>query len=453
MDYYCVNHTQEKAVGLCATCQRPACYRCSLNVNQDIYCSLECFNKLSPPSAADVPAVRSEAAVPAAVAREAAKLDEYSDMIATLNDQSEVVMPAAAADEPSVILKSSEAVDPTTMLGMTPVQAPPRDGSTLILIPGTRRAVMSSSCYFHPDTSAIVLCSKCRSPICSLCAKESAEGLCCTPDCGPADPVGDRERSNAVLFNIGLGVAVLLVLAGAVFIFGSALQREPVLAVKPAAAEEPVPAPEAPKVETPVPAPEPPPAEPPKPAVSPVERPEPVKIEPPPAKVEPLQAKVALPLPVKVEVPKPEPPPPPVAEPPQPEPLVKIVPVAAVLPPPPPPPPPPPLKEPTQLEHDLRCAAALLRESTPLLAEVAQAMHPEWKADADLAALSSKLTTVDMKLKQAREIYALRRKDAPDPALLGRRIDAITQVLEALQLGFDQIRERHKAVGKWPKRS
>ena len=144
MDYYCVNHTQEKAVGLCGTCQRPACYRCSLNVNQDIFCSLECFNKLSPPSAPDIPAMRREVAVPAGVV-EAARLDESSDVMAGLTDVSEVVMPAAAADEPSVILRSDQVVDPTTMLGMNPVHGVGRDGSTLILIPGTRRAVMSSS--------------------------------------------------------------------------------------------------------------------------------------------------------------------------------------------------------------------------------------------------------------------------------------------------------------------
>ena len=76
MDYYCVNHTQEKAVGLCGTCQRPACYRCSLNVNDAIFCSLECFNKLSPPSAMDVPAMREPATVSAAAVREASELDE-----------------------------------------------------------------------------------------------------------------------------------------------------------------------------------------------------------------------------------------------------------------------------------------------------------------------------------------------------------------------------------------
>jgi hypothetical protein len=447
MDYYCVNHTQEKAVGLCGNCQRPACYRCSLNVNQTIFCSLECFNKVSPPSAIDVPAFREEAAVTAGAVRDAASLDEYSDVMAGLTDVSEVVVPASAADDSSVILRSDQAQDPTTMLGMHPVHGMARDGSTLILIPGTRRAVMSSSCYFHPDTSAIVLCSKCRSPICSICAKESPEGLSCSPECGPPDPVGDREKRKFTLFNIGLAVAVFLVLAGGVLLLNATRQPEISIALAPipAPVEIPVPVPVEKKIEPPAPTPAP--VELPKPEPIKVELP-PAKVEPPPVKVEPPPAKVEPPPPpVVVEVPKPEHPPPPV-EPPKPEPVVvKVAPVVV----PPAPPPPPPARELTPLEMDLKWAAALLREATPLLSEVTEAMHPEWKPGSDLTALASKLTTVDIKLKQAREIYAGRMKDAPNPALLGRRIDAITEVLEGLQAGFDRIRIQDRIVGKWRK--
>jgi hypothetical protein len=168
-----------------------------------------------------------------------------------------------------------------------------------------------------------------------------------------------------------------------------------------------------------------------------------VKIEPAPVKVEPPAVKVdPTPPPVKVEAPKPEPPPPPPVV----EPVAKVAPVVE-------PPPPPAARELTPMELDLRWAAALLREATPLLGQVADAMHPEWKPGIDLAALAATLTAVDIKLKQAREIYLLRRKDAPDPAILGRRIDAITDVLQGLQAGFDQIRLRDRVANKWRKRS
>src|SRR6185503_9742491 len=62
------------------------------------------------------------------------------------------------------------------------------------------------------DTSAIVLCSKCRNPICTLCAKETPEGLTCSPSCGPPDLVGVRERRNVALINLALAAAVILVI-------------------------------------------------------------------------------------------------------------------------------------------------------------------------------------------------------------------------------------------------
>jgi hypothetical protein len=98
-------------------------------------------------------------------------------------------------------------------------------------------------------------------------------------------------------------------------------------------------------------------------------------------------------------------------------------------------------------------AAALLREAAPLLGEVANAMHPAWKADANLPELAAKLSIVDTKLKQARELYVYRMKDAPDPSQVSRRIDALTELIEGLQWGFDQIRERDRAINKWRSRS
>src|SRR5262245_21679298 len=153
---FCINHTSERAVGHCGTCQRPACYRCSLTIDQVIYCSTACFNERPAKAAAPAPA-------PAPVGL----ADEFSDVVAAIDSRAGAVQ-SASLSEPSVILGAHLADDHsgTTMLGMSPVagSGTESDGSTVI-IAGTRRALLSSSCFFHPDTSAIVLCAKCRNPI------------------------------------------------------------------------------------------------------------------------------------------------------------------------------------------------------------------------------------------------------------------------------------------------
>src|SRR5687767_13959801 len=169
---YCINHTSERAVGLCGTCKRPACYRCSLTIDQVIYCSTACFNERpAKPKPAPTPAV--------------ALADEFSDVVAAI-DARMSASERVAASEPSVVLSAHLADDHsgTTMLGMSPLPGSLQagDGSTLPMA-GSRRALLSSSCFFHPDTSAIVLCAKCRNPICTLCAKEAPEGLLCSPSC------------------------------------------------------------------------------------------------------------------------------------------------------------------------------------------------------------------------------------------------------------------------------
>src|SRR6185503_15587612 len=199
---YCINHTSERAVGLCGTCKRPACYRCSLTIDQVIYCSTACFNERP-----------AKAKPPVAALSPLGLADEFSDVVAAI-DSRMTASERAAADEPSVVMSAHLADDHsgTTMLGMTPVPGTARDNSSTIVTAGTGRALLSSSCFFHPDTSAIVLCAKCRNPICTLCAKEVPEGLACSPSCGPPDLVGVRERPQVTLVNVAIIGAVLLVL-------------------------------------------------------------------------------------------------------------------------------------------------------------------------------------------------------------------------------------------------
>ncbi|HLY74566.1 MAG TPA: B-box zinc finger protein [Planctomycetota bacterium] len=203
MEHYCINHPNERAVGLCGTCQRPACYQCSLTIDQVIYCSPECFNELDPPSSSSRP--------PAP----APTLTDLSDVVSALDRREHAAPPAAGTlgSEPSVILtpqlsdQSDAAID-----GRNPFSSRRRDESTLVKPPGSGRSVVSSSCFFHPDTSAIVLCANCRNPICSLCAKEVPAGLVCSPSCGPLDRAGDRERRRLVIRKAALISAVVLVL-------------------------------------------------------------------------------------------------------------------------------------------------------------------------------------------------------------------------------------------------
>jgi len=109
----------------------------------------------------------------------------------------------------------------------------PSESPRIVVLAGTRRALLSNSCFFHPDTSAIVLCAKCRNPICTLCAKESPEGLTCSPSCGIPDLAGVRERRKVAMINVALTVAILLVLAETGFVLwaGTIAQREALAAV------------------------------------------------------------------------------------------------------------------------------------------------------------------------------------------------------------------------------
>src|SRR4029077_7557830 len=92
------------------------------------------------------------------------------------------------------------------------------EGPLPLLIPGTRRSMISSSCFFHPDTSAIVLCASCRNPICSLCAEETAAGLVCSPSCGVPDLVREEHLRTFKVFSLVIAAAVVAVIAGGAFL-------------------------------------------------------------------------------------------------------------------------------------------------------------------------------------------------------------------------------------------
>jgi hypothetical protein len=181
------------------------------------------------------------------------------------------------------------------------------------------------------------------------------------------------------------------------------------------------PKPEPPGVE---PRPEPPKAEPPKPEPTVEPKPVPPKVEPAKLESKPEPPKSEPPLPKPRVDPKPDPPKP---EPPKPEPPPRVV----VRPEPKPEAPPKPLP--------LARAAALIRESTPLLGDVAEVLDDTVLRRMDRVALLEHLDTVRRNLEQARSIYAESRDGAPDP-VLDRRINVLSRVLEAVPAAEDRVR-------------
>ena len=155
----------------------------------------------------------------------------------------------------------------------------------------------------------------------------------------------------------------------------------------------------------------------------------------------------APPAPViaKVEPPKPPPPPPP--PPPKPEP-----------PKPEPPAPPPPKPEPSKVEipkprpevteasarirKSMSDAAGLIREATPMYQEVALAMESVPSDKAALRDLFGKAERVRMKLGDARILYQSVKSDAPDPAVLVRRVAQLDEILDAVQECQKQLKKK-----------
>jgi hypothetical protein len=165
----------------------------------------------------------------------------------------------------------------------------------------------------------------------------------------------------------------------------------------------------------------------------------------------------------KVDPPPPPPPPPP----PKPEP-VKVEPIPVVPPPPPPPkvdpvppppPPPPPAKtesakvdsqktDPskeeatTRVKKSITDAGALIREVSPMYAEISDAMDALPNDKASLRDLYRKAERVQLKLSDARVLYSSIRGDAPDPDLIDRRVKQLDDLLEGVGGALKMLRSR-----------
>src|SRR5579859_7279037 len=270
------------------------------------------FNDASivmPAAAADGPAIQDDSSIltPAAGGDEGTSILELNSL--KRDDGTSVLdmgtIPKRTADPSednigSSALMSSLKADPTSILGIQAIQKPEGAGERMpfvipdsdgmeppvpatpedmpagprlssladapgsetplpMILPGTRRSTIQATCVFHADTPAVVLCSACGDPICTMCVSDEAHGGRCTPRCRRDDPM--RRRSKA--FGILVGATAAVVLLGIVWLILAGNKEEPKPEPKLAIAIPEPPKPETPKPEPPKP--EPPKPEPPKP--------------------------------------------------------------------------------------------------------------------------------------------------------------------------------------------
>jgi hypothetical protein len=233
----CSTHSNRTSTGACVRCGRKTCPLCVVDVDSTLYCSILCFTEQTLASKGKT--LRQKRHDPLASA-----LEEPSVVLGAADAQpsedSSVMMAAAAAEdrsETSILdmgetkLRREDASDPekedsslvpmdalkkdpTSILGMGAIARSssddtPRSETPLpMVMPGTRRSTMRSACVFHADTPAVVKCSKCGDPICTLCIADEDQGGRCSPAC--RRDVRRAKRHRMVLMAGGIAASVVL---------------------------------------------------------------------------------------------------------------------------------------------------------------------------------------------------------------------------------------------------
>jgi hypothetical protein len=92
-------------------------------------------------------------------------------------------------------------------------QGPPSQAETplTLVIPGTARSTIQSTCVFHPDTQAVVLCQRCGDAICTMCVSDEAHGGHCSPQC--RRDAAKKTRSHVIRGGL-VAAAALLIFVG-----------------------------------------------------------------------------------------------------------------------------------------------------------------------------------------------------------------------------------------------
>src|SRR6185295_335575 len=192
----CVNHPERSSAGTCGRCGRETCSLCRLDVDGRLFCSLFCFTEHA-------------LATKRKSLREQTEADPLSNF-----DFADSSTSADALTEPSVVMKEEQAdlhdedsesvirslkQDQTSLLGLGSLpdvlsQPPSNETPLTFVLPGTRRATIQETCVFHADTPAIIRCSRCGDPICTICVGDETQGGRCTPFCRRDDPAKLRTR-------------------------------------------------------------------------------------------------------------------------------------------------------------------------------------------------------------------------------------------------------------------
>jgi hypothetical protein len=249
MSQTCSQHPERPSEGNCLRCGKATCALCKVEDQGNVFCSMLCFTE-GPSSPADPLA--------------GVGLDASSTQMpkAPLDDES-VVLPAsqaAATDMETSILdmgdtprRETEPIDGggssvmdvpelrkdnTSILGMDVIAKPQgaaekmpyvmpvppdagagsdADAMMPIVLPSTRRSTIQSNCVFHPDTPAVVLCSKCGDPVCTMCVEDTEHGGRCSPNCRRSATVRRQEKRSGLLTVTVVAVAAIAI-GGILFI-------------------------------------------------------------------------------------------------------------------------------------------------------------------------------------------------------------------------------------------
>ncbi len=221
----CSTHPERSATGRCARCGGGTCAVCTVEVAGRVYCSILCFTEHALALKGRTVPKRHDP-LAEAMTPEPALEDEPSVVLSAADASSETsildlssLKRASDSEESTIVPVEGRMKEPTSILNMAAMAKAP-DGSWLdeppspetplpILLPGTRRSTIQSTCVFHGDTPAVVRCSVCKDPICTLCIADEEHGGRCSPNCRRDRRRARGGRAIALL----VGTAVLAVLA------------------------------------------------------------------------------------------------------------------------------------------------------------------------------------------------------------------------------------------------
>lgn len=240
MSSTCSTHPDRNSTGVCARCGMRTCDLCNVDVGGARYCSIVCFTeqalaakgkrlKVKPADPLAGVVLKDDSVV---LGADQARADESALILPEQQDDATSILDMAAAmkppppqlDESSVAPVEGRMKEPTSILGMhdlavrkpdgTWLDEPPRTETPLpILLPGTRRSTIESTCVFHADTPAVVMCTLCGDPICTMCIADEDQGGRCAPGCRR-----DRAKSRKKrLLWVAAAAAALLIVGIAAF--------------------------------------------------------------------------------------------------------------------------------------------------------------------------------------------------------------------------------------------